>query len=139
MFKTICSKQSLIDDDNKPADDEYCIRQVHVKHILRINPDYDVIMWDEEGVALEDTEELYDKQGNPIDMLELKKWQMEINSIVVDSETGHPYEKDWADYHRRGLELAHQLREKLSADFDLWYEAPFEDKSGTIPKSIHII
>lgn len=77
MFKSIYSRQSLIDGDKKPTDDEYSIRQVHVKHILRINPDYDVIMWNEEGVALEDTEELYDKQGNPIDMPELKngKWK----------------------------------------------------------------
>ena len=120
-------------------DDEYCIRQVHVKHILRIYPDYDVIMWDEENVAWSDLDELYDKYGNPIVMPELKEWQEEINPIVVDSETGYPYEKDWEDYHRRGLELAHQLREKLSTDFDLWYDAPFEDKSGTIPKSILII
>ena len=30
-------------------------------------------------------------------------------------------------------------KEVLSPDFDLWYEAPYEDKSGTIPKPILII
>ena len=59
--------------------------------------------------------------------------------IIIKSETGESYEKDWQDYHRRGLELAKQLREMLSPDFDLWYQAPYEDKSGIIPKPILII
>lgn len=79
-----------------------------------------------------DNEVICDRDGNPIVMSELYEWLQEIEPIVVASETGDPYEKDWADYHRRGLEIAHTLRKVLSPDFDLWYEAPLEDKSGTI-------
>lgn len=120
-------------------DNEYAIRQVHVKHILQICPDVDAILFDEEDVAWLSLEDLYDKERKPIEMPEFEKWAYEIESIVIASETGKPYKKDWEDYHRRGLELAKQLREKLSTDFDLWYAAPYEDKSGTIPKPILII
>jgi hypothetical protein len=111
----------------------YMVRQTIVKHIVRICPDYNEYLWDEDGVAIEQ-EELYDNEGRPIQMPELDAWAHEISPIVVVSETGHPYEKDWPDFHKRGIKLAHQLRECLSPDFDLWYEAPFEDKSGIIPR-----
>ena len=112
--------------------------QAHVKHIILIKPDYDVYLWDEEDVA-SSLEDFYDQLGNPIVMPGFDEWAKEISPIVVASETGEPYEKDWEDYHKRGLALAHQLRQQLSTDFDLWYSAPFEDKSGTIPKQILII
>jgi hypothetical protein len=35
-------------------------------------------------------------------------------------------------YHKQGIKLAQELRKVLSPDFDLWYEVPFEDKSGFI-------
>ena len=72
-------------------------------------------------------------------MEEFDKWAYEIEAIVIASETGEPYEKDWDDYHRRGLELAKKLREVLPITTDLWYEAPFEDKSGTIPHRMLIL
>ena len=86
-----------------------------------------------------DSESIYDKDGNPIVMPELYEWQKEIEPIIIASETGEPYEKDWADYHRRGLEIAYKFRAVLSSDFDLWYKAPFEDKSGMISGKIHIL
>lgn len=125
MFNMIYAEGSLIEDTNK--------------HILRICPDVDAIMFDEENVAWSSLEDLYDKEGKPIEMPELETWAEEIEPIVIASETGEPYEKDWEDYHRRGLELAKQLREKLSTNFDLWYAAPYEDKSGTIPKPMLIL
>ena len=72
-------------------------------------------------------------------MKELDEWAYEIEKIVIASETGKPYEKDWEDYHRRGIALAKQLREILPPTTDLWYEAPYEDKSGTIPHKILIL
>ncbi|MBO5874199.1 MAG: hypothetical protein J6Q35_04115 [Rikenellaceae bacterium] len=83
-----------------------------------------------------DSESIYDKDGNPIVMPELYEWQKEIEPIIIASETGEPYEKDWDDYHQRGLEIAYKFRAVLSSDFDLWYEAPFEDKSGTVSGEI---
>ena len=72
-------------------------------------------------------------------MTEFDDWAKEAYPIIVASETGQPYEKDWEDYHRRGLEMARALRNKLSTDFDLWYEAPWEDKSDIIEKPMLII
>lgn len=130
--------------DEHIKEDAYAIRQVHVKEVLKIDPDYDVVIWDSENIPVDvdsdgNIDKLYDKQGNPITIPGLLQWQEEVAPIVVYAATGHSYEKDWQDYHRRGLEFAKLLRSKLSTDFDLWYEAPFEDKSGTIPKRILII
>lgn len=116
----------------------------HIKDVLRIEPDYDAVLWDSEEVPLyvkDDgtIDELYDKQGNPIKIPGLLQWQEEIHPIVIACALGDSYEKDWKDYHRRGLEMARQLRSKLPNDYDLWYEAPFEDKSGTITKPILIM
>ena len=117
-----------------------------VKHIFQIDPDYDSlgvdlatdmnISIDEYGVIDID---VLNKEGQKIVIPELAKWQKEINSIVIASEVGHAYEKDWEDYHRRGLNLARQLREQLPDDCDLWYVAPFEDKSGTLVGRIFIL
>ena len=119
------------------TDDAYSIRQVHVEHVLTICPDYGQLYTDEEGLS-GGLDILYDKEGKPIQMNELVEWQWEINPIVVASATGDDYSKDWPDYHKRGLELAKQLRERLSTDFDLWYDCPWEDKSGTLKKK-HLV
>lgn len=116
----------------------YKIRQVHIDEILLIDPDVCSYIWDKEGAG--GSVDCYDdKDGNPIEMEELDKWAYEIEVIVIASETGEPYEKDWEDYHRRGIALAHKLREKLPASTDLWYCAPYEDKSNTIKHPILII
>lgn len=110
-----------------------------MKQRITIEPDYDVFLWwngkEDASGSLDD---LYDKRGGPISLPEIIEWALEIKPIVIASETGESYEKDWADFHQRGLELAHKLRLMLSDDFELWYSAPFEDKSGTIPKPILI-
>ncbi len=117
-----------------------------VKHILQICPDYDSFGEDLAtgyNISIDNSGELEDglrnKKGEKIVMPELAKWQREIHPIVIAFETSEPYEKYWADYHRRGLGLAHQLREQLSDDCDLWYTAPFEDKSGTIKRSVLVM
>lgn len=116
----------------------YKTRQIHIDEILRIDPDVCSYIWDKEGAG--GCVDCYDdKDGHPIEMEELDKWAYEIEKIVIASETGEPYEKDWTDYHRRGIALAKQLREKLPASTDLWYDAPFEDKSGTIKHPILIL
>lgn len=123
-------------------------RQQRVKDVILINPDYDncfahSLLVDCADYTIEPDgildEDLYDKDGKPIVLPELYEWQQEIEPIVIASETGKPYEKDWVDYHRRGLEIAHKLRKELSTDFDLWYKAPFEDKSGTIDSEILVL
>jgi len=136
MFKSPII-ESYLRNDNYDIK-KYAVRQVHVKHILRIEPDYDAIMFDENEVAY-GMEDIYDKKGNPINLRALESWAKEMRPIIDASAKGENCKKDWANYHRRGIELANKLREKLSTDFDLWYAAPFEDKSGTIPKPMLII
>lgn len=121
----------------------YAIRQVIVKHIITIHPDYDQLFYDEEGCLGMIDENgtidfVYDRKNQPIAVKDFYTWQSKINPIVIESETGHPYSMDWEEYHAQGLKLAHELRKILSPDFDLWYEAPFEDKSGIIKRS-HLI
>ena len=86
-----------------------------------------------------DNEDIYDRDGKPIILPELYEWQQEIEPIVIASETGEPYEKDWGDYHRRGLEIAHKFREILSPDFDLWYKVPAEDARNEAPDEMLIL
>ena len=124
-------------------------RDARVKDAIVIKPDYDQLWGDSllrdcaphsiDRNGQLDCEDIYDQDGNPIVMPELSEWQHEIEPIVIASECGELYEKDWVDYHRRGLEIAHDLRKMLSRDFDLWYEAPFEDKSETIPRKLLIL
>lgn len=123
-------------------------RQQWVKDAILIYPAYDnrfaqSLFDDCVDYTVEDDgtldEDLYDNAGKPIVLPELYEWQQEIEPIIIASETGKPYKKDWVDYHRRGLEIAHKLRKVLSSDFDLWYKAPFEDKNGTIEGGILIL
>lgn len=113
-------------------------RQVHVKDIVIFSPDYDVVLTDAFGLPLGiDSEDaaidgLYDKKGKPLKIPGLVEWQKKIKEVVVSASMGKPVDFDWTDYHRKGMQLARQLRDKLSPDFDLWYCAPFEDNSGTI-------
>lgn len=118
--------------------EKYAIRQVRIEHIIRIYPDADAYLWNEDNAAV-GIDYLYDRKGDAIEMTEFDDWAKEAYPIIVASETGQPYEKDWVDYHRRGLEMAQTLRNKLSTDFDLWYEAPWEDKSDIIEKPMLII
>ena len=124
--------QGVCFDDNRVAN-----RQIYVKHVLTIDPDIAQLFYDEEGYSYEVDQDgtmdfIYDREGFPIVIKDFFTWHNEINQIVIDSETGHPYSMDWAQYHSRGIKLAQELRKILSTDFDLWYSAPYEDKSGII-------
>lgn len=121
----------------RSGDDRVATRQVYVKHILTIDPDIAQLFYDEEDISYEVEKDgtidfIYDRDGNPIVIKDYFTWHDEINQLVIDSETGYPYTKDWEEYHRRGIQLAQNLRKVLSTDFDLWYKAPFEDKSDVI-------
>ena len=121
-----------------PEPNTFRNRQIYIDEILMIDPDVNSYIWDKEGSG--GSVDCYDdKDWNPIEMEEFDKWAYEIEAIVIASETGETYEKDWEDYHRRGIALAHKLRERLPTSTDLWYVAPYEDKSGTIKHPILIL
>lgn len=115
-----------------------------VKHIITIDPDYAQLFHDEEGISSETENNgsidfIYDRDGNPIVIKDFHTWRREIKPIVIASETGQPYSMDWKQYHTRGIKLAQELRKILSTDFDLWYDAPFEDKSGIIKRPFLVL
>lgn len=116
------------DDTNK-----YEERQVHIKDVLTINPDYDVFLTDLEGCAY-DYKDIDGLCKMPVKIDGLAEWCSEIKPVVIEAAVGRTYPMDWENYHKRGLELAHKLRNVLPKEYDLWYKAPFEDKSCIIPK-----
>ena len=103
-----------------------------------MDPDVDCFMRDTDGLVYS-YDELDELCGETVIIPGLRKWEEEIESIVIKSECGESYTKDWKEYHERGLELARKVREVLPKKYDLWYMAPYEDKSGTISKPILII
>lgn len=142
MFKSPLIERNIasIDEYSLKAD----LRQVHVKRMLKIYPDYDEVIFDSEGKSVdidgEDgyIDELYDKDGNPF-MVEGLKGCQEIVPVVLEGAVGRTVDSfNWKSYHERGLLLAQQLRTKLSDDFDLWYMAPVEDKSGIVNKPVFV-
>lgn len=120
--------------------------QQNVKTILTIDPDVDQVLVDQNGCSysfdsdgLLDDDDICDREGKPICLMAMRDWQLEIEPIVIASETGQPYSKDWKDFHERGLKHAHELRKRLPPEIDLWYVAPFEDKSGFIDHPMLIL
>ena len=131
--------ESLFSD--RPIDhSDSCIhsRETVVEKILIMDPDVDCFMRDTDGLVYS-YDELDELCGETVIIPGLRKWEEEIESIVIKSECGESYTKDWKEYHERGLELARKVREVLPKKYDLWYMAPYEDKSGTISKPILII
>lgn len=120
-------------------------RQTIVDTIWIINPDYDIcveeitsdrIPFDVENDVFED---VCDSDGNAIVIPGFSEWSKEIAGIIIKSEAGEEYSFDWEDYHRRGIELAKQLRSKLPSNIDLWYRAPFEDNSGVMCRNTLVL
>jgi hypothetical protein len=141
-------KSPIIEDYiNKIAVEEYSFRnrQREIKRIFTIRPDcINIALFDEEGCAYccdEDTLELCidDKNYITINIPGIEKWQHDFECSTDFAETKTKDDFNWIDWHKRGIELAKQLREQLPLSCDLWYDSPFEDKSGTIKESFLII
>ena len=124
--------------DKKQFEDTYATRQVRIKSILIINPDYDELIYDENNLMLYE-DDLGEIINDEFDIHGFFEWGREIHPIVIEASVGNPYEKDWEDYHRRGLEYARELRKCLPDEYDLWYHRPFEDKTNTVPDKQLII
>ena len=134
-------KSPLIERFLHDSNVEYCkakTRQIKVKEIITICPHYDCFLFDENQCSL-DMSDLYDKDGKPIVMPEFDEWQSKIKGLISEAAVGRHMDFGWDRWHKRGIELARQLRNRLSLDFDLWYDSPFEDKSGTIKKSFLVM
>jgi hypothetical protein len=141
-------KSLLIEDYiNKRHVEEFAFRprQREIKRIFTIDPDVDTIVWDDDHCAYpcdEDTLELcVDDNENyvTITIPGIYEWQQEFEDATDFADTKTKDGFDWADWHKRGIELAKQLRKQLPLSCDLWYDSPFEDKSGTIKESFLVM
>lgn len=124
--------------DYKPDYSSYRNRQVHVKDVLTMQPDYDYFLTTLDGHVWKD-DELDELCGKPVHVEGLTEWCRDIVPVVIEGAVGKAYPIDWEEYHRRGLDLAKKLREVLPHEYDLWYKAPVEDKSGVFPQARLII
>ena len=125
MFKSPIIER-VLDKDRKRDYATFEVRQVYVTDVLTIKPDHDVFLMHMDG-RTEGFEGLEELCGKAIQIDGLEEWCHEIDPM------------DWEDFHRRGLVYAKQLRKVLPREYDLWYDAPFEDKSGIIKKPQLII
>lgn len=125
--------ESSLDPDYERDFSSYRERQVHVKDVLTIIPDYDYFMVHLDG-TVEGYEDLDDLCGKPVHIDGLEEWCREMAPVVLEAAVGRTFPKDWEGFHRRGIAIARQLRKVLPKEYDLWYKAPTEDNSGTIPR-----
>lgn len=137
MFKSPIIER-VLDTERKRDYSTYELRQVKVKDVLTIDPDYDVFIRHLDG-SMGSCYELDELCGQHVQFEGLEEWCSEMKPVIIEAAVGKTHPMDWEDFHRRGLEYAKQLRKVLPLEYDLWYEAPFEDKSGTIRKPILII
>ena len=121
-------------------------RQREIKRIFTIRPDcINIALFDEEGCAYccnEDTLELCiddNKNYVTIKIPGIEKWQQDFEYSTDFTKTKTKDDFNWIDWHRRGIEFAKQLRKQLPLSCDLWYDSPFEDKSGTIKESFLVM
>ena len=130
--------ESILNGRERRDDNEYMDRQVHIKDVLTIDPNYDYFITNLEGHVW-NYDEMEDLCKKPVNIEGLKEWCAEIKPAIVEAAVSKEYPMDWNEYHRKGLELAKQIRAVLPKKYDLWYDAPFEDKSGIIKKPQLII
>ena len=132
--------ERFLDKGRKKDRTSYETRQVHIKDVLTMQPDYDYFLSSRKRYGGDwDHEYLEELCGKPVQIDGLKEWCEEIVPVVIEGAVGRDYPMDWKEYHQRGLELAKKLREVLPREYDLWYEAPVEDKSGTFARPRLII
>ncbi len=86
---------------------------------ITICPDYDAYLWNEEKESM-DLKDLNDIKGKAIILDELDSWSVEIKPIILLSEAGKPYVKDWEDYHR--LKLGDKVQEVINKTNPYWYD-----------------
>lgn len=130
--------ENCLNPDYEPDYTSYRNRQIHVKDVLTMCPDYDELLFDVEGKGW-NCDELEELCGRPVEIDGLREWCREIVPAVIESAVGKDFPMDWREYHERGLKLAKELRKVLPQEYDLWYKAPVEDKSGIMPRARLII
>lgn len=111
-------------------------RQKIIHYVFTISPDYTHVLGTMTGqpevvcIFSDDIVTLYkpdsDEELCSVTLPGVYDWLDEFNckSDGVNSTMG---QMNTADWHRRGLILAKELKKKLPEDIDVWYGYPFED------------
>lgn len=123
------------------------LRQRSINRVIKIIPDYATCFVDLSRDAppfsiendLIETDNLRDEKGEKIYIKGYSEWLKAIAPVVIACATGEEHPFDWEAYHKRGLALAKELRARLAADIDLWYEPPFEDHSGILKRAVLVM
>ena len=116
------------------------IRQQQIRDYYTINADVVAIIWNSWGCAqIVDIDDIFETDDFSIKVEGLYQWHMDLDKAADWANTKVEDGFDWAAWHKRGLELAQNLRQQLPDEYDLWYSAPFEDKSGTLKEDFLII
>ena len=119
-----------------------------IKHILTMYPDYgENCFYTSDGFDCGENGEIWLDDGFmvKINVPGLSEWcykyqeecliPVEAGEISIE-ELNKTF--DWKDFHTEGLRLAYEVKKQLPEDLELWYQAPYEDKSGLIPEKILI-
>ena len=130
--------ESILNGRERMYDNEYMDRQVHIKDVLTIVPNYDYIITNLDGHVW-NYDEMEDLCGKPVHIEGLKEWCAQIKPVIIEAAVSKESPMDWEEYHRKGIELAKQIRAVLPKRYDLWYKAPIEDQSGIIKRPVLII
>lgn len=130
--------ETILDGRERMDGNEYMVRQVHIEDVLTINPNYDYFITNLEGHVW-NYDEMEALCGKPVIIEGLKEWCTQIKPVIIDAAVSKESPMDWEEYHRKGLELAKQIRAVLPKKYDLWYKAPVEDQSGIIKRPILIL
>lgn len=122
--------------DCREDENTISIRQKIIHHIVTITPDYGNVLGgidgDCVGVDIDGDDRIticnkdLDKEICVVTIPGIYVWykEFESKSDGVNSTMGCIDVEEW---HRKGLALAKELKDKLPDDFDVWYGYPFED------------
>ena len=112
------------------------------RYYIRINPDYDVFYDDMEGCSYwPDGDEVCNNEPTlgPIFSFVvpgIQEWLKRYEDATDFAETTTSPDFDWKSWHWEGLQFAKYIRERLPLSYDLYYNSPYEDKSGTLDDEI---
>lgn len=117
---------------------------------ILMTPDYGSVFicesGDDSGMTIGDEESItINDKSIEFNLQDLQKWTSEyLWQVLAPCESGEKSIEeinktfDWKDFHKRGLELAHKVKELLPKNVRLRYASPFEDRSGIIDDEMWI-
>ena len=119
-------------------------RYTPIDVVMDINPDIITSTCNkftgECGIIYEDIFSAFDNDRTiqDIKVPGMEMWLEEFRDATDFADTTTSPDFDFREWHKRGLAFAQKIRDELVDNCDLWYNAPYEDKSGILlrPKLI---